>query len=139
MKLSIENMKLTGAINILNEIPLRGLKSIHRSRLNEQLQEHLKRVADEEKALKKEYSTLDEDGEPIIKDNKYDIKDLDAFKAAMKEFYDEKVVIDSGDLQVTLKSVKQSLEDSEMELKGESAFWFADLYEAIQGSTEDDE
>jgi len=57
----------------------------------------------------------------------------------MNEFYKETIVIDSGDSQVALKSVKQSLEDSEIAWSGKDAYAFADLYEAFEDITTDKE
>jgi len=143
MKLSIENIKLNGALNVLDKLSLKGLKSIHRTRLLEKLKEELQRVAKEENALRKEYSHLDDEGEPLVKEDSkgrkvLDLKDEAGFKDAIAEFYKEKIIIDSGDSQVTLKSVKRSLEESEEEWQGEEAYDFADLYEAFEGNTEDE-
>ena len=137
MKFKIENIRLSGAIQVLDKMPLKGLKSIHRTRLSEKLQEELQRVAKEEKALRKEYSNLDENGEPIVIDGKLDLKDEDGFRDALTEFYKEEVIIDSGDSHVMLKSVKRSLEECEVEWDGKDAYSFADLYDAIEGNTED--
>jgi len=41
MKLTIENIKLANSINILDKLSLKGLKSIHRTRLSKQLTEKL--------------------------------------------------------------------------------------------------
>ena len=136
MKLKIDNIKVGGAIKILDKLPLKGLKSIHRTRLSEQLQEHLKRIINEEGELRKEYCYLDDEGNPKVIDGKLDLKDEEGFKEVITEFYKEKVIIDSSDSQVTLKSVKQSLEESDVEFKGEEAYQFADLYEAIIGDNE---
>ena len=136
MKLKIDNIKVVGAIKILDKLPLKGLKSIHRTRLSEQLQEHLKRIFKEEEKLRKEYCYLDDEGNPKVIDGKLDLKDEEGFKEVITEFYKEKVIIDSSDSQVTLKSVKKSIEESDVEFKGEEAYQFADLYEAIIGDNE---
>ena len=136
MKLKIDNIKVGGAIKILDKLPLKGLKSIHRTRLSEQLQEHLKRIFKEEEKLRKEYCYLDDEGNPKVIDGKLDLKDEEGFKEVITEFYKEKVIIDSSDSQVTLKSVKKSIEESDVEFKGEEAYQFADLYEAIIGDNE---
>lgn len=136
MRLEIENIKISDSINILNKLPLKGLKSIHRTRLANKLIEKLQRVADEEKKLKEEYSNKDKDGKAVIKDGKYDIKDLDEFQKVIEEFYKEKVVIDDGDSQVMLRSVKQSLEECEIEWEGKEAYDYAALYEGFKGGEE---
>lgn len=133
MKLEIENIKIADSINILNKLKLKGLKSIHRTRLANALAEKLKRVAEEEKKLKEEYSRKDENGEAIIKDGAYDIENLEEFQKVMEEFYKEKIVIEGGDSPVFLKSVKQSMEESEIEWDGSEAYAFAYLYDAFKG------
>lgn len=133
MKISIENIKLSGVIGVLDKLNLKGMKSIHRTRLSKAISENLQRIAEEEKQLKKEHCNLDDDGEPIIIEGKYDIKDMNAFRTAMDEFFDEKVIIDGGDSQTYLKSVKKSLEESEIDWQGKEAYSYADLYEAFEG------
>lgn len=137
MKFEIENIKISDAINILNKLKLKGLKSIHRTRLANKLIEKLQRVVDEEKKLKEEYSNKDKDGKPIVKDGKYDIENMDEFQKVIEEFYKEKVVIDDGESQVTLRSVKQSLEECEIEWEGKEAYAYAALYEGFKGGEEE--
>lgn len=139
MHLEIENIRLADSISVLEKLSLKGLKSIHRTRLTKTLTEKLQRVAEEEKELKKEHSNLDDDGEPIIKDGKYDIKDMDSFNRDIQDFYSEKVIINDDHLQQSLKSVKQSLEESEIEWEGKEAYAYADLYEGFKGDKEDNE
>src|SRR5699024_2598187 len=79
---------------------------------------------------------LDDEGNPKVIDGKLDLKDEEEFKDVIIEFYKEKVIIDSGDSQVMLKSVKQSMEETDVEFKGEEAYQFADWYESIIGDNE---
>lgn len=138
MKLKIENIKVGGAIQVLDKMPLKGLKSIHRTRLSEKLQEELQRVAKEETEIIKEYAKLDDEGQPqITKDGRVTFKDEEGLKEFTKHRKEE-VIIDSGDSYVMLKSVKRSLEDCEVEWDGKDAYSFADLYDAIEGNTEDE-
>lgn len=139
MKVEIENIKLAGCINVLDKLQLKGLKSIHRTRLINALGEKLQRIAEEERQLKIEHSNLDKEGNPIIVDGNYDIKDMDAFKNAMEDFYKEKAIIDGGDSQVFLRSVKQSLEESEIVWEGEEASNYAYLYDAFKAESKEDE
>lgn len=137
MRVEIENIKLADSIGVLDTLTLKGLKSINRTRLKNVLVENLRRVADEEKQLKREHSNLDDNGDPVIKDGKYDIKDMEAFQKDLDEFYKVKVIIDGGDSQVYLKSVKQSLEESEVEWEGKEADAFAYLYDAFKNDKGD--
>ncbi len=119
MKIEIENINIGKVINFLDGIPLKGLKSIHRTNLSRQLNEKLQVVADNEKQLMEE-----------LKD------DQAKLKAELDKFYKEKVVIDGGDSQAMLQSVKSVIkeitsEDSEHEFQGDDAYAVAALYETF--------
>ncbi|NWO12415.1 hypothetical protein [Virgibacillus sp.] len=132
MKIKINKIKLIDSINILDELPLKGLKSIHRSRLREKLTSELERVIKEEKQLKKDYSNVDEKGEPIINDGYYDIRDMDNFQKVLSEFYQETIIIDDNNDEVYLESVKGALEDADVQWSGKKAIDYAYLYDAFQ-------
>ncbi|PAV30181.1 hypothetical protein CIL05_06855 [Virgibacillus profundi] len=129
MKLKIEYVQVANCINVLDKLSLKGLKSIHRTRLAKELSEKLTRIVEEQKEIQKEYYELDEDGNPIIEDKK--CKDKEEYLKTMGEFTKEKIVIDSGDSQVILKSIKQSLEESEVEWNGRESYAFEYLYSAL--------
>src|SRR5699024_12298949 len=117
MQMIIYNIQYGETIKILDKIQLKALKTINKTRLSEQMQEQLKRIINEEKELRKEYCHLDDEGNPKVIDGKLDLKDEEEFKDVIIEFYKEKVIIDSGDSQVMLKSVKQSMEETDVEFK----------------------
>lgn len=136
MKLKIENGMVVRCVNVIDRLPLKGMKSIHRTRISRLLTEKLERVGKEEEAIRKEHCNLDEEGEPIVlEDNKLDIIDLEAFRKDIDEFYAEKVVIDDGDNQVAMKSLKKSLEESEEEWDGKEAYAFEHLYSGFEGES----
>lgn len=139
MKLEIENRKLAGVIGVLDKLELKGLQSIHRTRLAKQLIEKLQQVADEEKKLKDSYAKKDDDGNPIVKEGKYQFDDgeLEKLETDLKDFYEEKTVIESGDNPSYLESVKKSLEESEIEWQGKEAYDYAYLYESFIGDDEE--
>lgn len=139
MKFEIENIKLSGAIRVLEKLELKGLQSIHRTRLATQLIEKLNQVAKEEKKLKESYALKNDNGDPIINDGKYQFnkEELDKLDADLKTFYEEKTVIESGDNPSYLKSVKKSLEESEIEWQGKEAYDYAYLYESFIGDDEE--
>src|SRR5690625_4027586 len=99
MKLIIENIRLSGAIGVLDKLELKGLQSVHRTRLAKQLIDKLKQMAEEEKKLKESFAKKDEAGNPIIKDGKYHFEDgeQEKLEADLKDFFKEKTVIESGD------------------------------------------
>lgn len=138
MKLEIENMKLAGVIGVLDKLELKGLQSVYRTRLAKQLIEKLQQMAEEEKKLKESYAKKDEEGNPIIKEGKYQFDDgeLEKLEADLKDFYEEKTVIEGGDNPTYLVSVKKALEESEIEWQGKEAYDYAYLYEAFKGDEE---
>ena len=118
MKLEIENIHVVRVINFLDSLPLKGLKSIHRTNLSRLLQEKLKVIAENEKQLMEE-----------LKD------DQEKLKEELQKFHKEKVVIDGGDSQAMLQAVKavikEVVEKEEMEFSRDDAYALACLYEAF--------
>lgn len=135
MKLEIENNQLANCINILNKIKLGGLPSIYKTRLIKKLEDFLMRAAEEQKEIQKQFFEVDENGEPILEDEK--CKDLEEYRKTIIDFVTEKAVIDDGDSQVMLRSVKSSLEKSEVEWEPEEAFIFEYLYTALEDAEGD--
>lgn len=61
--------------------------------------------------LLKEHSKKDENGEPIIHDDTYDVKDMKAFNEDLQELYSEKMVIEGGDNREMLRTIKAVLKN----------------------------
>jgi tRNA isopentenyl-2-thiomethyl-A-37 hydroxylase MiaE len=124
MKLEIENIQIARVINFLDRLSLKGLKSIHRTNLSRKLQEKLKVVADNEKQIIEE-----------LKDDK------EKMKEELQKFYKEKVVIDGGDSQAMLQSVKEVIKEiiknEEQEFSNDDAYAIACLYEAFNLGNEE--
>ncbi|WP_405101417.1 hypothetical protein [Oceanobacillus sp. FSL H7-0719] len=137
MKLKIANNQLMNVIQILQKIKLGGLPSIYKTRLIKKLDEFLSRAAEEQKEIQKEYFELDEQGEPIVEDEK--CKNTEEYRKAIVEFLNGENIISDGDSQVMLKSVKSTLEKSEVEWEPEEAFIFEYLYSALEDSEENKE
>lgn len=117
MKIEIENINIAKVINFLDELSLKGLNSIHRTNFSRKLSEKLKVVVENEKQLIEEAN-----GSPKKQ------------KEWLEKFYKEKIVIDGGDSQTMLQSVKSVIkeitaEDSEHEFNGDNAYAVACLYE----------
>jgi len=127
MILKIENRRLGQAIDLLFNLSLKGKQSRHRTKLIKLLSERLKEVEDQRIELAKEHSNKDEKGEPKVIDDKFDIKDLEAFKKDLEELYDEEIVIEGGDYHGMLKTVKEILLNCDVELSGPQA----DIYDYL--------
>ncbi|WP_018934313.1 DUF1617 family protein [Gracilibacillus lacisalsi] len=138
MQVKIENRMLKPSIELLLDFPLKGKKSRHRTKFIKQLQDRLKEVDQNRAQLAKEHAKSDEDGEPIVIDDgkRYDIEDQEAFQADLKELYDEALVIDGGDNEGMLKTVKTVLLNSDKEWSGQQAFVYDYLCEQFEKGDE---
>jgi Protein of unknown function (DUF1617) len=128
VRLEIQKSKITGVVNLLDKLSLKGKKSRHRSKLKNKLVKSWEEVMEQEKQLIKEYANLDEHGEPIIIDGKeYDVPDenISELGKARKELFEEYIVIDEGDFENTVKIVKTVLDETNIEFSGAEA----DLYD----------
>ncbi|ANU13458.1 hypothetical protein B481_1988 [Planococcus halocryophilus Or1] len=136
MQVKIQYSQLANIINLLSEMPLKGLKSIHRTRFQNLLQERLNQVAEEEMAIIKEHTgtaMVNGKEEPKRKENgEFDIEDVAAFKQQQEEYFKEHYVIDDGDSLVMLLSLKNAIDDYEGELAGKQAIAYEHLYTAFE-------
>lgn len=119
MKLAIKVKHVVNVINFLDGLGVRGLKSIHRTNLSMKLQEKLKVISKNEKQMRDE-----------LKDDK------ELLREELSKFIEEEVVVDGGDSQTMLQTVKSIIkevtaEDSSVEFKNEDAYAVAVLYEAF--------
>ncbi|MCU9614071.1 DUF1617 family protein [Caldibacillus lycopersici] len=133
MKVELENRKLEQAANLLFHLALKGKQSRHRTKFIKLLQARIEEVEEQRIQLAKEHSNLDEEGNPIVKNNKFDIKDLDAFSKDLEELYDEKMVIEGGDYTSMLKTLKEVLLTCEVEFSGKEAVLYDYLCEQFEG------
>lgn len=118
MKVEIENGKLTAAINFMYGLKLARKQSRMRRRFIKLLSDRLEEIEEDRKELLKEHSHKDENGEPVIKDGNYAVKDMVALSDDLKELYAEKMVLEGGDNREMIRTVKQilkKLEDEEYE------------------------
>ncbi|WP_084245248.1 hypothetical protein [Planomicrobium okeanokoites] len=133
MHVKIQYSQLANAINFLENIPLKGLQSINRTRFKNLLQERLKQVAVEEVELIKEHTGVDEKGDAKrTKEGHFDIKDVPAFKKVQEEYFAQHYIVDGGDSLVMLQSFKKSLEDYDGEIAGKEATAYEHLYTAFE-------
>jgi len=122
MRVEIENGKLLATINFLYGLKLARKQSRFRRHLINLLREKLKVVEEDRIELLKEHSNKDENGEAIIIDGKYDVKDMVAFNHDLNELYAEKVVIEGGDHREMIRTIKQVLKKFEdVEYEGQES------------------
>ncbi|MDQ0254935.1 putative RNase H-like nuclease (RuvC/YqgF family) [Evansella vedderi] len=138
MQVKIENAKLGQAADLLFNLSLKGKQSRHRTKFIKVLNERLKEVEEQRVQLAKEHSRIDDKGEPQVVDGKFDIMVMEDFQKDLKELYKEELVIEGGDAQGMLKTVKdillKSLEDKEWE--GQEAVIYDYLCDQFEGGEE---
>lgn len=140
MQVKIENQKLVPSINLLYGLSLKGKQSRHRTKFIKLLNERVEELKEQENELLKEHCNLDEEGKPkIIKaeqGDQWDVKDIEAFTRDKKELYEEEMVLEGGDAQGMLSTVKKVLLDCDSEWTG----YEADIYDYLceQFEMEDD-
>lgn len=123
---------------LLNEVSAKGKKNIHRMRVVNAINDQNQKIAEEEASLVKEFAKLNDDGEPIVKDNgSLDIDDKEGFIKAQEELYDEYFTIDDVNLESALKTVEKLITNFDKELQGNSAVAHAILFEAFEENKED--
>jgi len=135
MIVKIENAKLGQAADLLFNLSLKGKQSRHRTKFIKVLTERLTEVEEQRKELAKEHSHVDEHGEPKTKNDgkEYDIKDIDAFRKDLKELFEEELVLEGGDAQGMLKTVKEVLLNCDVEFSGQDAVIYDYLCEQFEG------
>ena len=138
MQVRIKNESLGQAISLLFDLPLKGKQSRQRSKFIQALDERLKEVAEQEQELLKEHCHLDEEDKPKIKNNgqEWDVKDVVAFRKDKVELLEEGLVIDGGDHEDMLKTVKTVLFDCEKEFSGQDAQIYDYLCDQFEESDE---
>ena len=138
MQVKITNEKLGQAISLLFDLSLKGKQSRHRSKFIKALDERLKEVAEQEQELIKEHCHLDDEDKPKTKNNgqEWDVKNVVAFRKDKIELLEEGLVIDGGDNEDMLKTVKTVLFDCEKEFRGQDAQVYDYLCDQFEESDE---
>lgn len=115
MKIEIENGKLALAINFMYGLKLARKQSRFRRHFIHQMTDRLKQVDEDRQALLEEHSHKDGEGKAIMNDGNYNVKDMIAFSNDLKELNKEKFVVDGGDNQEMINTIKVVLENLENE------------------------
>ena len=120
MKLELELLEVAKVVNFLDELPMKGLKGINRTKVTRHLANVLQEESDNEKALREEF-----------KDNK------EKLEKELNEFYEQKVIVDESKFLIPLKAIKAKIkeitaDDSDFEFKGNNSLAATILYEAFE-------
>ncbi|WP_433959248.1 hypothetical protein [Cytobacillus horneckiae] len=139
MRIEIENGKLVAAINFMYELKLTRKHSRFRRHFITTLNDRLKVVEEDRKELAKDHSYKDENGEAIVKDGQFDIKDMIAFSNDLKELNAEKLIIegeDNREMMQTIRHVLKKFEEFEYEAQDSEIYDF--LCEQFKMDEEED-
>src|SRR5699024_3997643 len=135
MEVRIENQLINPTIDLLHQAPLKGKQSRHRTKFIKMLSERLKEVVDEQDEILKEHCHLDDEGNPAKDEyDNYKIKDhhKETFLKDRNELYREEFVIDDGNSQVMLKTVRNILDALNVEVSGDKAIVYDYLCEQFK-------
>ena len=145
MKVHIKNTLIQPIIEMMFNWKLKGRYSRHRSKFIEKLSNQLKVIVADEEVLVKEYSHLDEEGNPKKRTENdtevWDSKDEQSFLREKNELWNEEFVIDGGNNETMLKTVKELLDNSEEEFSGQEAIlynYLCDQFEQLEVGDEND-
>ncbi|WP_062318896.1 DUF1617 family protein [Halolactibacillus sp. JCM 19043] len=136
MQVKIKNAQLGQAIDLLFHLSLKGKQSRHRTKFVKLLAERSKEVEEQRKQLAEEHANKDDEDKPIIKDDKYDIVDQESFQTDIQELYNEEIVIEGGDNQGMLKTVKKILDECDKTFSGQEAVVYDYICEQFEGGDE---
>ncbi|GAF14934.1 hypothetical protein JCM19046_3505 [Bacillus sp. JCM 19046] len=116
MKMEIENQKLVATHDFMYKLELVRKKSRARRELCDIIKERTTKNADTRKKILEEHSHKDEEGNAIIEDDNYQIKDIKLAQEDLNEFNKETLVIEGGEhreLLRTLRTIFEGLEEKE--------------------------
>lgn len=136
MEIRIKNHLLDETISFLFDFKLdSGKQSRHRTRLVKKLSEHSEEVKEQHQELLKQHCNLDEEGNPKIIETDgrqtYDVKNKEALNKDYLELLNEELIIDDKNSQLTLKVVREILDNYDGEKNGDLSGRKAVLYEHL--------
>lgn len=134
MKITLKNNELATTINFLQNIPVKGEDSRHRTKLKKQVEIAFGEFIEAEKELMAEFDLLDENKE-LLPPEKQDPNAVKMFKNQQTILYEEEVVIESGTYVKNFNEMPRILKAYEGELSGDEA----DIYDKLLDQMENQE
>lgn len=142
--MKLYNFEIQPLSEFLMKLNLRGVQSRHRTRLVRFLFEKMELLDKEHKDLVKEYSNLDDKGEPLVVDidgvSMYDITDKEKFAIEYNLLMSEAVHIDETvERKEMLLNTRDAVLDTDLEFNGMEALQydrFCEIFENIYIETE---
>lgn len=139
MKITIENNKLAICHNFLRDLPIKGKKSVSRTKMMKLILRKNKEYEEARKEIIESYAKKDSEGKVILDaHDQYDF-DVDNRRQANKELTElttEKAVIEYGEFINDLSFVEEYLNGYDEEISGDAAEAFATLLDAFENKEE---
>jgi hypothetical protein len=137
MKIKIQNMYISPAINLLQGMKLKGKNSRARSKFVKKLSGALKELQESQHDLLVEYSELDANGEPIIENEKYKLKkgQKGEYTKEFETLSREEAEIEGGTYTGHLADCQKILDAYDEELSGQDAEVYDVLLDALEEGT----
>lgn len=137
MQISLKKGELQPILQFVQGLKIAGAKKNRaRFRFSKLLQEKLTELDEDRTELAKSYANLDDQGQPNIINNSYDIPNekIKAFGAAQTELYSEQAPITIDDYQDQVITFYKTLNGYNEDLSGQDAMMFGTLLDAIENS-----
>ena len=135
MKLKNHLLKSLGDFLVNEE--LSGRLSRSRTRFVKLLNARLEEVERFRKELCEKYCEKDNDGKPVLNNNAYSIKDVEAFNEEYNDLMNEEFIIDeTASQKEILTNVKSILDNTKQTFKGVDALLYDQWCEAFEEGDE---
>lgn len=132
MKIKIQNIYLVHVYNLLHGLKLKGQQSRARSKFMKLLERKMKEYQEEMDEIVKRYAKLDDEGNPIVNDEKYTILDVPGYTKELKEVQEEFATIDYSEFTSQVSTVESIMNGLEDELEGDTAEAYDHLLDAFE-------
>ncbi|AVK60526.1 hypothetical protein C5Z25_01510 [Lactobacillus sp. CBA3605] len=139
MKFTIENQYISGAVVLMQQLPLAGYQSMARTRFIRVLKDQVKSLEDARKDLFDEFGEKDKDGKLIVENDSYKLKDgkSDEFQDAYTKLMTETGEVDKATYTDHKADIQDVLKNCKLELSGDDATIYAALCDALDVTFDD--
>lgn len=140
MKFQLQNQYLSGAIELMQRLPLAGYDSMARTRFIKLLKGPFDEMRENQKALLSEYVLRDENDEPVVNGNNYKLipDKVREYQAAYNKLNNEVAEIDKATYTKHQEDVQRILRNSTLTVSGDDATIYAALCEALEVNFEEE-
>lgn len=141
--IKLKNVEVVPVFNFLQEVELVGQASRGRTKFNKRLEEKNKEFNEDLTEIRKDYFEVDEAGELVVKDNKFQPKEdmtdeqKKELKDRVKELEEEEVEVSFSEYSKKYEALFEALDQLDVPLKGQDAFAYDQLMTAYEENEEE--